>query len=669
MFDGLDKYLAVFLTGFVVTYLLTPAVRSLAVRFGVVDLPNERRPHKRPTARGGGLALVIGVHAACLMALFFPWPKFAGGLDFHWWRNFALSSLVLLVVGLVDDIRGMKPLVKLAGQALAAGLAFASGARFGELFGWPLPPVLDFALVELWLLATINAFNLIDGLDGLASGLAIISALGLGGIFAINHAPSNVLVLLGLIGACLGFLRYNFHPASIFLGDTGSMFLGFILGVVSLQTFNKNTFVLSLAIPMMVLGVPIYDALLAIWRRAVRQLVSENLSPGARRRLGIMQPDVEHLHHRLLKAGMSTRRVATTLFVTNAMLVFFGLLLTTFGSYAAGIFLFALLAGAYVLMRRMAVIELRETGGAILAGLRRPSHAMLKSLSYPVWDLLCLAGAQAAALRLCDPPGAGFWNSWYLSLPIWVTPTISLLALSRTYVIVWTRARILDVLMLLLTLATGLLISLGLALIIDPSIAGTAMIRALIIAALGHASILSARVGFRCVEEVVHYLRSNFDTPKDAERIVFYGAGGRCQLLLKERSFSNSSSFDRRSIVGLIDDEPALHFQWVYGHLVLGGLKELPKLIERHRIRGIVITTALRPETLAGVREVAAQYGLALSEWSFADREMLAAQPEKTPPARTPETAAAKTASAGTAVPACGRGPWGSGPVNPLGPL
>lgn len=631
MFDGFDKYLAVLFTGFVVTYLLTPVVRSLAVRFGVVDLPNERRPHKRPTARGGGLALVIGFHAACLMALFFPWQKFAGGLDFHWWRNFALSSLVLLAVGLVDDIRGMKPLVKLAGQALAAGLAFASGARFGELFGWPLPPVLDFVLVELWLLATINAFNLIDGLDGLASGLAIISALGLGGIFAINHAPSNVLVLLGLIGACLGFLRYNFHPASIFLGDTGSMFLGFILGVVSLQTFNKNTFVLSLAIPMMVLGVPIYDALLAIWRRSVRQLVSEDLSPGARKRLGIMQPDVEHLHHRLLKAGLSTRRVATTLFVTNAMLVFFGLLLTTFGSYSSGIFLFALLAAAYVLMRRMAVIELRETGGAILAGLRRPNHAMFKSLMYPVWDLLCLAGAQALALRLCDPPGTGFWNTWYLSLPIWVTPTISLLALSRTYVIVWTRARVLDVLMLLLTLATGLLISLGLALIIDPSIAGTALIRALIIAALGHASILSVRVGYRCVEEVVHYLRANFDTPKDAERIVLYGAGGRCQLLLKERSFSNSSSFDRRHIVGLIDDEAALHFQWVYGHLVLGGLKELPRLIEKHHIRGIVITTALRPETLAAVRGLAAQYGLALSEWSFADREMIAAQPEKAP--------------------------------------
>src|SRR6185437_16175453 len=383
MFGDFGKYIAVFVTGLVVTYLLTPLVRSLAIRFHVVDMPNERRPHKRPTARGGGLAVVIGVHAACLMALLFPWPQFAGHLAFQWWKSFALASIVLLVIGIIDDVRGLRPLIKLAGQAIAAGFIALSGARFGTLFGYELPRVVDFALVELWLLTIINAFNLIDGLDGLASGLAIISAAGLGGIFAINHMPSNVLVLLGLIGACLGFLRYNFHPATIFLGDTGSMFLGFILGVVSLQTFHKNTFLLSAAIPMMVLGIPIYDALLAMWRRWARGLLRAADS-GTRMRFGIMQPDLDHLHHRLSKAGLSTRRVATTLFFTNAMLVFFGLLLTTFRSHTIGIFLIALLAVVYVLMRRMAIIELRDTGRALLTGLRRPSHAVLKSLCYPI---------------------------------------------------------------------------------------------------------------------------------------------------------------------------------------------------------------------------------------------------------------------------------------------
>src|SRR5207244_1880862 len=128
---------------------------------------------------------------------------------------------------------------------------------------------LDSIFVVIWIIAVINAFNLIDGLDGLASGLAIISAIGLGGVILLQNLP-GLLVVLGLIGACLAFLRYNFHPASIFLGDTGSMFLGFTLGLVSLQTFTKGTFFLSLSIPLLVLGVPIYDALLAIWRRSMR---------------------------------------------------------------------------------------------------------------------------------------------------------------------------------------------------------------------------------------------------------------------------------------------------------------------------------------------------------------------------------------------------------------
>jgi hypothetical protein len=474
----------------------------------------------------------------------------------------------------------------------------------------------------VWLLAVINAFNLIDGLDGLASGLAIISAAGLCGIFAIDHMPSNVLVLLGLIGACLAFLRYNFHPATIFLGDTGSMFLGFTLGVISLQTFTKNTFVLSLAIPMMVLGVPIYDALLAIWRRWVRGILRVNQPPEARKRFGIMQPDVDHLHHRLLKAGLSTRRVATTLFVTNTMLVVFGLLLTTFRSHTAGIFLIALLAGAYVLMRHMAVIELRETGGALLTGLRRPTHTLLRSLSYPVWDMVCLAAAQAVAMALCDPPPTGFWRAWFLDLPIWVTPTVSLLAVSRTYLIVWTRARLLDVLMLFLTLEAGLLISLGLTLLIDPTRASTACIRTLVIAALGHVAIVASRVFYRCVEEVVLYLKTSGTNTGEKKRIVLYGAGGRCQLFLKERGFNNSSSFDGRVVMGLIDDEPSLHFRWVYGHLVLGGLTDLPALIARHKINGIVITTALGPEALAAVAELATQRGLSLSEWRFENHKL-----------------------------------------------
>jgi UDP-N-acetylmuramyl pentapeptide phosphotransferase/UDP-N-acetylglucosamine-1-phosphate transferase len=622
MFGDWDKYIVAFLTALLVTYLLTPWIRELACRFGVMDLPNERRPHKYPTARGGGLAVVLGVNTACLVALAIPAGVRPDGFDWHWWLGFAPACLVLLVVGLMDDIRSLRPWKKLVGQIVAGVLVCLSGTHFGKLFGHVLPPMLDDVLVVLWIVAVINAFNLIDGLDGLASGLALISATGLCGILILGHLPGAMLVLVALAGACLAFLRYNFHPATIFLGDTGSMFIGLVLGTVALQTFTKNTFVLSMTIPLLVLGIPIYDTLLAIWRRSVRRLVNGHQEAGSGQRSGIMQADVEHLHHRLLKTGLSTQRVATMLFIINGGLVAFGLLMATFQSHASGIFLLALLAAVYVLLRRMAVIELRDTGRVLLSGLRRPTHAQLKALAYPVWDMLCLAGALAMAMAIFEPERTGFWHDWFLDLPVWVTPTFSLLALSRTYLIVWTRARILDVLMLLFTLQAGLLLSLGIALLIDPYNASHWLVRVLVIGALSHPAIVGVRVFYRCIEEIVLYLKSTDNPGAKAERVVLYGAGGRCQLFLRERGFNDSRSYDNRAIIGLIDDEPSLHFNWVHGHIVLGGLRELPQLIPRHRITGIIITANLNPETLTAIREVASEHHLHLSEWRFENRNL-----------------------------------------------
>ena len=618
MFGDLDKYFLVFLAGLAVTYLLTPVVRGAAIRYGVVDLPNERRPHKHPTARGGGVAVVLGVHAACLVAVLFPWPKSPGGFDFEWWQKFALASLVLLVVGVIDDVRGMKPLLKLGGQVAAALIMWFSGTRFGLLLGHDIPAPVDCVLVVLWLVAIINAFNLIDGLDGLASGLAIISAVGLCGILVMQQNPGEVLLLLGFIGACLGFLRYNFHPATVFLGDTGSMFIGFTLGVVSLQTFNKNTFLISMAIPIMVLGVPIYDVLLAVWRRSVRSWVSGK-SAGDRR--GVMQPDVEHLHHRLSKAGLSTKRVATMLYVLNGGMVAVGLSIMLFQSHAAGIFLIALLAAVYLLMRQLAVIELRETGNALLMGLRRPTHTTFKALVYPVWDMVWLAGSLALIMWFIEEKPVDFWHTWFMDLPVWVTPTFSLLALSRTYVTYWPRARLRDVLMVLFWLQTGILLSLGIALVIDPEFASKWVLRAILIAGISHPVIMTSRLFYRCVEELVLWLKRQGDAVGEVERVVLYGAGIRAQLFLKDRAMKTSKQPDGRQILGFVDDEKSLHFQWVYGFLVLGGLKELPQLIVRKKISRIVIVSELLPETRAAIQEITTRSGIKLSEWQPEEHE------------------------------------------------
>jgi len=216
-----------------------------------------------------------------------------------------------------------------------------------------------------------------------------------------------------------------------------------------------------------------------------------------------------------------------------------------------------------------------------------------------------------------EPLPGRFWHSWFVALPVWVTPTLCLLAVSRTYITVWTRARFYDVLMLLFTIEAGLLVSSAIALFMEPGSASKCFLRALVIAAFGQGAMICARVFYHCLEEGVLYLRSSSEFTSNTERGVLYGAGGRCQLYLKERGFHNSSSFDHRVIIGLIDDEPDLQFKWVYGHMVLGGGRDLPQLISQYRISAIVITTALRPDSLSSVQELASRHGLCLSEWCF----------------------------------------------------
>lgn len=622
MFGDLDKYLAVFLTGLVVTYLLTPWVRALARRWGVVDVPKGRHQHAQPTARGGGVAVFAGVHAACLIALVLPWAPFAGGLSLAWWGRFAAASAILLGVGLIDDVRGVRPWVKLAGQVLAASVLFLCGSHLGSVFGWELPWWLDGAVTVFWLVAVINAFNLIDGLDGLAAGLAITSALGLCGFFVLSRLPGNALVLLGLIGACLAFLRYNFHPASIFLGDSGSMFLGLALGAVSLETFTKGTFLLSVTIPLLVLGVPFFDTLLAIWRRSIRMLLPRRDPHAAVKHRGIMHADVEHLHHRLVQAGLNARRVAALLWAANAGMVAVGLGMMLLKSQAAGIFMLALLAGFYVVTRQVADIELRDTGRAVLAGFRRPGRKAIAALAYPAWDVVALAAGWETALQLFSSARSQWWSTWLVNLPIWVTPTFALLVLLQMYRVVWSRARAADVITLELGLFGGLFLSAAITLLVGAADLKTTLLYGLGVGAISHPGMLGARVLYRLVEELLARFGGKRASGRPRERVVLYGAGGRCRLFLREREFPDSRSLDDREIVGLVDDDPALRSRLAYGYNVLGGRRDLPRLARELRLGGVIITAVLAPEARAAVERIARQLGLHLSEWRMEERDL-----------------------------------------------
>ncbi len=628
------KYPAALLAGFAVTFAATPLVRRLAIRWNVVDWPDARRIHTAPIPRAGGVAVFLGFHAACAVIFLLPWRPFVGLLTIAWWGRFAAVSSFLLLVGLWDDARGMRPMVKLAAQGLAAAGLYALDIRMGRAVWIQLPPLLDFLATLVWVLAITNAFNLIDGLDGLATGLAAMGALGMAASLLFRHLPGDVLVCLGLIGACLAFLRFNFHPASVFLGDSGSMFLGLLLATIALSTASKGTALASLGVPLLAVGVPMFDVLLAVWRRSVRRLFQGGAAPGGRR---VMQADLEHLHHRLMQGGASQSRAATALYVLSAALVLVALLTLIFQTHALGIFLIAFAVGAYVVVKHLARVELWDSAQAILTGLRRPSSKVLAVILYPVSDMLILGLGCWAAVYLTQPAAgpAAFKRAWLADMAWWGSVSFLALVAAGAYRKVWSRARASDICGISAALFLSLVFSLGLAGLRGLTIGRPLVLQVVLYGGLVIPAVAGSRLVFRTIQDLVAVSSTHpmVARARPLRNVLIYGAGVRCTLFLRHRSYAAPRLHDDRRVVGLLDDDPNLHGRRVYGFPVLGGLAQAPGLLARRAIREIVLTADLAPDRRARLLDLAAAHGVRLVEWRMEERVL---SPERAGPLGVP---------------------------------
>lgn len=303
-------YLSTFLIALGVTLFATPVIQKAAVRIGAVDQPNERKIHSTAIPRLGGVGIFVGFAAALLVSLIFA-GVLGRGLEMKHMVGILLSSTLMLALGVADDMRGLSAWTKLICQIVIASIAVFFGIEitfvsnpFNGLF---LLGAIAAPLTVLWLVGMTNAINLIDGLDGLAAGVTAISAGTLFVVALRTHQIGAALVLLALCGASLGFLRYNFFPAKIFLGDSGSYLLGFILAAASVTGVFKTTLVVALIIPILILGVPIFDTMFAIGRR-----ISSGQSP--------FKADNRHIHHLLLRAGFTQREAVLAIYVACFML-------------------------------------------------------------------------------------------------------------------------------------------------------------------------------------------------------------------------------------------------------------------------------------------------------------------------------------------------------------
>ena len=306
-----------FLLAFITTFVLTPYTIKIAKKIGAVDVPkDERRMHNKPMPKFGGPAIIIGFLLSTIYLLITS--SIEGNLNLFGGENyfikligFLLGILILSFVCFFDDIKGIHPLVKLTGQIIAAGVVVAFGIRINN-FNLPffegnivLSNVFSIILTMGWIVGITNAINLIDGLDGLSTGIAIISSVCLLIIFALNSSPLvAIIIITALVGALSGFLPFNFNPAKTFIGDIGSNFIGFTLSIVSILGIAKTATAFVVVLPIIVLGLPIFDTISAIIRRLIK---GKSLK-------AVLQADKGHLHHKLIAKGFTQKEAVLTLY-------------------------------------------------------------------------------------------------------------------------------------------------------------------------------------------------------------------------------------------------------------------------------------------------------------------------------------------------------------------
>ena len=311
-------FLMLFLIGLAVTMLTTPLVKRLAVKLNAIDYPSSRRINTVPVPRMGGVAIFCGLIAALIAqyvgttyfdwpVVFIPHPK----MDVDY-RLLGVSALVVFLTGLVDDLKSLKPIQKLVGQIVAASIAAAAGLLIGDIvnpfgpgelaLGW-----LAYPITVVYLVAFANIINLIDGLDGLAAGITAIASISLFVLTLMSGRLDAAALAVALAGCCVGFLRFNFNPASIFMGDSGALTLGFLLGVVALLGVTRTAALTTLIVPLIVAGVPIIDTFAAIIRRR-------------RGHTSIGQADKGHIQHRLISQGFNQRQAVLLIYAWSILL-------------------------------------------------------------------------------------------------------------------------------------------------------------------------------------------------------------------------------------------------------------------------------------------------------------------------------------------------------------
>jgi UDP-GlcNAc:undecaprenyl-phosphate GlcNAc-1-phosphate transferase len=579
--------------------LLTPLVRSLATRLGAIDQPGGRKIHTRPTPRLGGIPIFISLNLVLWVSAqvdFFHFPPgFLRGMNYGWLFT---AATIVHVLGIIDDFRGLAPGVKFIFQVVAGLIVALTCCKIEtislpfinlHLGAWSIP------VTVFWIVAVTNAVNLLDGLDGLAAGTSLIVCIAMFGVSLVSQNIGIALASIIFAGSILGFLRYNFHPSTIFLGDSGAYFLGFKLAILSLQSSLKGTATFAILIPIIALGLPLMDTAISMSRRLLKSL---HIMEVDRREnvvkffyldgRSVFTADKDHIHHRLLQIGLTQKKAVIFLYAVSLILGAVAFSSLYFRSMNYALLLATVGMAAYFGVKKLGYTEVQVLSNGTLLPLFNVPVVNRRILRVFV-DMAVIGISYYLAFFLrYEGRLPSYVKDYYLfTLPLVLSMKIAFFCLAGLYDGAWRYTSIGDLLKTIKAVVSGCVLS-AVPLCMVPGFG----IRSWAALLIDFDVLLILVIGIRCSFRILEHLHVSKSNGR-GKAVLICGAGKGGVTAAKE--FLNNPGLGMRPF-GYLDDDPRILGKRVNGYPVLGTLDSLNGILEKQSISEVVLSTRNIPK-------------------------------------------------------------------------
>ena len=615
-----------FLLPLLLSLLLTPMVIKFANRIGATDSPDLRKVHTSVMPRIGGLAVFLSA-TGTILTLYTLFPEFLP--DFfdgsHTPLILVFCFFSLFGLGFWDDLKPLSPGIKFGIQIILAAIIYFAGFQISNIthplgIGVLDTGFLDFPITIFWIVGITNAFNLIDGLDGLASGVAVIASISIFIITSLSGQIEAAIFSLIIAGSLAGFLRYNFNPAKIFLGDSGSLTIGFALAILSIQGTAKITTGFAVLLPILVLALPIMDTLVSMIRRLISSFLNREPEAPSQSLLhrfhGMFTPDKSHIHHRLLSLGFSHRSTVLVLYMVSMFFAFSALLFTQIDTVQRSLSI-ALLLGILLIIfiKKLRYIEMEIFNN----GLMMPFYEkwILKRFKWiSLADILFIITSFSISYALVyqvNPAAVerfGFGVTLLLVIPIQLS-TLWITGLYREKMNQFGIAMALNI-----TASIGSAVGLsGIAILLMESLS---LIEAALFLIFNFYFLLTFLFGYRMAHQALFFWFNRDKTT--GKNVLIYGTGEHGTLTLQ--NILNTPKNDLK-VIGFLDDDPDLEGKLINGYPVLGGHWVLSKTHRNHKIDAIYLCDEnIRCENLKRLRSIAFQNNITIKKLNLSFQEI-----------------------------------------------